>query len=129
MFNRVEVNNNSVHGIFVNGAVSTGKINATVAESVAANNGSSGFNVASSSGQAATSLMVVRSVAANNGAGISANSTASNATVRLSQSTVTGNNSGFQVIGGGGAVLSYSDNNIDGNGAGTETPTGALTKK
>jgi hypothetical protein len=126
---RVEVYNNSGHGIHVNGAVSTGKINATVSESVSSSNSFSGFQVSSTNGNAPTNLMIVRSVSANNGTGIFTNNpTGNNAIVRLSQSTVTGNNSGFQNTGAA-AVLSYGDNNIDGNGLGTETPAGLLTKK
>jgi hypothetical protein len=116
VFNRVEVYNNSSVGIELNGVNSTGRINATVADSVAAGNGSSGFVVLSLSGMAATNLMVVRSVAANNGAaGLVPRSTA--AILRVGQSTVTGNTASWLVVDGG-VLQSYGDNNIDGNGDG-----------
>ncbi len=120
VFNRIEAYNNSIHGILVIGAHSTGTINATAADSVAANNSARGFSVGSAAGQAATSLMVVRSVAANNNAGVFASN--SLATVRIGQSTVTGNATGLSTSSGA-SVLSYGDNNIDGNGDGDPAPT------
>jgi len=124
VFNRVETYNNSGHGMDLTGNTSTGSIKATVSESVSTNNVLSGFQVSSTAGGAAASMMVVRSTAANNGtAGIRVGT---NATVRLSQSTVTGNATGLQPAGG--TLLSYSDNNVDGNTT-DGAPTGTLTNK
>jgi len=86
VFNRVEAYGNSFDGFYLAGSFS-GTVKATAADSVAANNGDTGFRVAPSGG--AISLMVVRSVAANNGVGLGA--IGANATVRVGQSTVTGN--------------------------------------
>ena len=55
--------------------------------------------------------MVVRSVAANNGTGIA--STGVSATVRVSRSTITGN--GLGVLATNSFLISYGDNNIEGN--------------
>ena len=71
-------------------------------------------------GSATTSLMVVRSVAANNATGLIAQF--SHATLRVSQSTVTGNTTSWSATTGG-ILRSYSDNNIDGNGDGDPAPT------
>src|SRR6266498_4279651 len=87
VFTRVEAYNNSFSGILVNGQGSTGTVNATAADSVAGNNSSAGFRVNSAS--AATSLLLDRSVAVNNGTGLAANG--ATATLRVGQSTVTGN--------------------------------------
>jgi hypothetical protein len=113
VFNRVEVNNNAGYGIVVDGNQSAGTntINATVSDSVAAGN-NVGFVSFSQSGQAPTSVMVSHSVAANNGSGVGASGTG--ATLRLANSTLTGNTNGWQAIGGG-VVDSYGDNYIDGN--------------
>src|SRR5262249_29975672 len=91
VFNRVETYNNTGDGLTVSGQFSTGTINASVTDSVAANNSSGGFRSFSPSGQATTSFMVVRSVAANNGVvGVSAGNS-SLATLRIGQSALTGN--------------------------------------
>ena len=122
VFNRVEVNNNAIHGILVDGqsSASANTVNATVSESVAAGNGMVGFYSATQSGSAPTRLMVFHSVAANNGTGIAAFGIGG--TLRLANSTVTGNTYGWQVQTSG-VVDSYGDNYIDGNG----TNTGSLT--
>jgi hypothetical protein len=121
VFNRVEMNNNANNGIVLSGLNSTGTINATVSDSIAAHNGSTGFYVLSASGDALTTLTVFHSVAANNnGTGIAAQFTG--ATLRLAQSVVTGNAFGW-VVSNGGVLASYGDNYIDGNGPNT----GSLT--
>ena len=122
VFNRVEVNNNGEHGILVDGEFSAGTntINATVSDSVAAGN-NVGFEARSPTSAAPTSVMVFHSVAANNtSGGVSPNGTA--ATLRLANSTVTGNANGW-LVQSGGVVASYGDNYIDGNGSNT----GSLT--
>ncbi len=126
VFNRVEVYNNSTVGIWLIGNFSTGTIKGTVADSMAGNNGGAGFAVSSTSGKAATSLMVVRSETANNGAGISVDG--SPAVLRIGQSTVTGNGASWSAPNGGG-LRSYGDNNIDGNGDGDPAIPTVIPKK
>jgi len=124
-FSRVETYNNSRNGIIVDSfQARSAEVKATVADSVAANNGEAGFK-ATSPGSGSSSLMVVRSVTANNATGLQTENT--NSVIRVSQSTVTGNTTG--VSAGSASILSYGDNNVDGNGAGTETFTGTVTKK
>ena len=67
--------------------------------------------------------MVVRSTAVNNLFGLAATA----ATMRVSQSTVTGNTTGL-TTNNGGTIGSYTDNLVDGN-AGGEAFTGTIAKK
>jgi hypothetical protein len=123
---RVAAYNNSSSGINVTGTFSTGTIAATVADSIAANNGASGFVVSSFAGSATTSLLVVRSLAAGNATGLTAGGNVL-ATLRVGQSTVTGNATSWAATSG--AILrSYGDNNIDGNGDSNPAPTTIVKK-
>jgi len=125
VFDNVKVVNNNGNGIYVDGTSSTGTVNASINNSLASGNGSGigavGFYVGSNPGKAPTTMTVSHSVAVNNGIGFYAqNSTG--AILRITQSTVTGNASGWGSIGGG-ILASYGDNSMDGNGANT----GSLT--
>ncbi|MEA2904859.1 MAG: hypothetical protein QOI12_2246 [Alphaproteobacteria bacterium] len=119
VFNRVEVNNNGGYGIAVNGAITTGRVDATASESVAARNALTGF-FANGSGPSATTFSLFQSVAANNGTGISAAN--ANAILRAAHSMVTGNIHGWSASSSG-VIESFGDNYIAGNG----TNTGVLT--
>jgi len=124
VFNRVEANNNGLNGIFAYGGASAGTntINATVSDSVAAGNGSVGFQSFTLSGTAPTSVMLFHSVAANNGFGVGTQGVGGAATLRIANSTLTGNSHGW--LASDGIVDSYGDNYIDGNGSniGSLTP-------
>src|SRR5262249_5832171 len=117
----VQVNNNG-QGILVSGLNSTGSnaINATVSDSVAAGNAGAGIYSNTQSGAAPTSVMVFHTVASNNGTGIAANG--SGGTLRLANSTVTGNAVGW-FVGSPGVVANYGDNYTDGNASTTGTLT------
>jgi hypothetical protein len=123
VFNRVQTSHNADSGIVLNGANSTGTLKGTVYESVSAQNGGAGaglgFFAFTSMGHALTTLMVFHSASINNPQGISAQGPG--ATVRLANSTSTGNNVSWEAVGGG-VFLSYSDNYIDGNNDGDPTP-------
>jgi Right handed beta helix region len=68
--------------------------------------------IAQASGQTVTIMVRNSTIANNNAVGLVAELTG--ATIRVTRSTITGNSTG--VLGGtGGVVLSYADNNIDGN--------------
>jgi hypothetical protein len=109
---RVQLLNNGGSGLsLVAGLGGTATINAVVEDSIAAKNNSAGFFVHGCTTPQAR-LMVIRSIAAHNGTGIGAQ--CSNATVRIGQSTLTANGFGWQSVFNG-LVLSYVDNNIDGN--------------
>ena len=125
-FNRVEAYNNSGNGIFVDAeAMFVGSLNATIVESVAHNNSLYGFAVTAQAGNPLTNLMVVRSVTANNATGLLANG--QNATLRIGESTVTGNTTSWSTTFGG-VLRSYGDNNIDGNADANPAPTTIVKK-
>jgi hypothetical protein len=126
VFNRVEANNNVSNGIVVHGQNSTGTVDATVSDSVAAHNGFVGFGAGSSSGHAPAALTLFHSVAAHNNVGLEANGAGS--TIRAAQSMVTGNANGWLAIGAGAAVQSYGDDYIDGNTS-NETAPPSIAKK
>jgi hypothetical protein len=128
-FRRVVTVNNSHDGLAVSGFGATGTLEATVSDSVAANNNIAGFEAPSRSGAATVSLMLVRSQAVNNGTGVLATSSAANSTVRLTLSVVTGNTIGLSTDNTAGAIVSYGDNSIDGNNGGGETPSATIVKK
>jgi hypothetical protein len=112
----------SVIGLIANGVPGTGALDVSVTDSVASNHVSAGFAVISTPGHSLTNLMMTRITAAGNGVGIE--SSGATALLRISQSTVSGNTSGFQIVSSGN-MWSYGDNYIDDNGANV----GALTIK
>ena len=101
-------------------STSTQTIKMTVADSVSANNTSVGI-YAQSLGGTTVSIMVRNSTIANNGGdGLEAQGTV--ATIRVTRSTITNNDAGWDASAGG-VVKSYGDNNIDDNAsANTEPP-------
>jgi hypothetical protein len=115
----VQLDNNLKGGLIVVGNFSTGTLSVTVGDSVVTKNGNSGgISVQSQAGAAPTSVLVRNSMIANNPAnGLS--SSGNPATVRVTRTTITGNSTGLA-----GTIISYGDNNVDGNttdGAPTST--------
>ena len=112
--------NNNFRGIEVDGAATSGaSLNVTIVDSEASNNnnniGGVGVLALTSSGHAATAVMLRNVVASNNRIGLQA---ATNAVLRVAHSLVTGNEDGVVANGElGGAIDSYGDNDIDGNAA------------
>ncbi len=126
VLDRVQAVNNSSSGIFVASSSAMVKLNATLVDSVAANNGGVGILVVTATPSSATSLTVVRSVTANNATGLSSQLT--NSTLRVGQSTVTGNTTSW-LAQSSGVLQSYGDNNIDGNGDGDPAIPTVIAKK
>jgi Right handed beta helix region len=123
VFNRVEADNNG-DGILVDSTNYLGTaLKATISDSVAADN--SGAGLKANSNGTGFSVMMFHSVAANNGTGLIAQGNA--AELRVGQSTVTGNASGWTAILSAD-VLSYGDNYIDGNTASQSAPPGIARK-
>jgi hypothetical protein len=118
VLNHVEIENNAGDGLLVSPVGLT--INLTVGDSVSANNAADGIHTISNS--ALVSVMVRNSTIANNGTNGLAGGTGS--TIRVTRSTITGNTTGWA-----GVVLSYADNNIDGNGSANTEPPSPLTYK
>jgi hypothetical protein len=119
VLDHVECDNDSF-GLLVNGSALSGTLNVAVSNSVMANNTVSG--IAPASFGAATAVMVRDSTIANNsGDGLLV--TGGAATARVSRSTIMGNATGF-ATSTGGTLVSYGDNNLDGNTTnGTATAT------
>jgi len=122
----VEVANNSAFGgILLSGQNAGSVVSATVADSRIVGNGNFGIHANSVGGTA--NLMVTRSVIAYNfnnshgflGQGILADGT--NTTVRIGQSAITGNSKSWSVANTANLV-SYGDNDINGNADGDPTP-------
>jgi hypothetical protein len=70
-------------------------------------------------------VTVDRSASVNNGNGIVANG--AGATIRIGNSTVTGNINGL--FANGGAIASYGTNKVNGNTAANGDPTSTITMK
>jgi hypothetical protein len=107
------LNNTSDGIIATTNAPTTGTINVAIRDSVASNNGGSGFAVFAPGTLA--QMMLDTSLAMNNaGSGIIANGTS--ARVRFARSNVTGNVTGVSQVGSG-VVQSYTaaSNTVDGN--------------
>ena len=120
---RVQVENN-FQGILADGTGGTGLILVQVRESIVAGNRGHGIAAISNAGAAAIGIIVDRTSSVFNAAsGIFAQG----ATVHLGNSTVTGNNTGFNA-GSGGQILSYQNNQASGNFT-DGAPTGVLTVK
>jgi hypothetical protein len=105
----------NVIGLQALGQGGTGALDVAVTDSTAANNrdvGATGFFVQSDVGHSAARLVLTRSSAVGNVIGAASLST--NATLRLAASTVTGNDVGLD-NSGGGVILTYGDNVLDGN--------------
>ena len=107
VISHVQTNNNFQYGVFVWGDPSFGGIQASVSDSIAADNRQNGYYVLTHSGHAPATLVVVRSVVNHNYIGVYADGTA---TLRLASSSVTGNQTGW-----GGGVLSAGNNTIEEN--------------
>jgi hypothetical protein len=111
IFNRVEVNNNGIDGILVDGSSSTGSIKAAVFDSVAAHNGGAGLKINTILGQAAPLVMLFHSVAAFNDTGVVSNGPGD---VFIAQSGIFGNTTSW-TAGPSLGVFTYSDNYVDAN--------------
>jgi hypothetical protein len=123
VLNHVEIENNASHGLLVDPVGVT--INLTVSDSVSANNAGDGIH-AISNGGSLISVMVRNSTIANNAAvGLQA---IGSATIRVTRSTITGNGTGWANTASG-VVVSYGDNNIDGNANANTEPPNPLTYK
>jgi hypothetical protein len=109
-------------GLYVDGRSYLGTVQVTVSDSVIANNKNDGIDAISQAGNSATTVMVRNStVASNKGTGLLVDG--SPATLRFTRSTITGNNTGWQV-NDNGTLSTYGDNDIDGNTTVNTTPPG-----
>jgi len=121
VLDRVRVENTSSYGIVF---TTTSAIAATVRDSVAAGNAGAGI-AAITFGSGTTVVTVDRSASVNNSIGIFAGGTG--ATIRIGDSTVTGNNTGLST-NTGGTIASYGTNKVNGNGT-DGAPTSTILMK
>jgi hypothetical protein len=105
----------NLRGLALGGSNGTGPINVTVTDSASGNNSGDGFVVQTNAGHSVISLVLTRTTVAGNHIGIEA--TATNANVRIAQSTITGNTTGYD--NNGATITSFGDNYIDDNGGNT----------
>jgi hypothetical protein len=131
VLDRVRVENSGTIGIFfVMGAYTVGSISAIVRDSVVAGSsklaaGIGGPGIAAAGyGSGTTKVMVDRSASAHNGSGVRA---FEGATIRIGDSTLTGNHTGLSVLSGG-VIESYGTNKVSGN-VNDGTPTSTITMK
>src|SRR5262245_48885268 len=118
------VNNGAGLSVLAGNAGSTATLNVLVEDGTAARNAGNGFFV--SANTSPTSLMLIRSVASHNFSGIVA--IGPSATLRIGQSSLTGNAFSWQVVAGG-TLQSYGDNNINGNSDGDPPIPTVIAKK
>jgi len=95
-------------GLYVGGTNSTGALTVAVTDSVAANNGSQGFIVQSSTTHSISNLSLTHVLSEGGGIGVEA--TGPNATLWLAQSTVTGSSINGFAASLGGVIKSFGDN-------------------
>jgi hypothetical protein len=111
-------------GLQVTGTSGTGALDVAVTDSVSSNGtaGSIGFFVQSTTAHSVSRLVLTRVMASGNVVGVAAQG--ANATLRLTQSTVTAIATGYSASSSG-VIFSYGDNTIDDNGSNTGTLTSA----
>jgi hypothetical protein len=119
----VQMENNSGVGLFVNQANQA--INVSVGGSVIADNQSDGISAVWGSGPGVSIMVRNSTISHNASVGLEVDGTG--ATIRVTRSTITGNNTGWAASVG--VVLSYGDNNIDGNTNVNTEPPNPLTYK
>jgi hypothetical protein len=116
---RTVMSGNGFAGLNLIGQFGTNRVQATVTDSVAANNNTpngtigTGFLVQSTQGQAVAFLTVTHSSASGNAIGISA--FGNFAELIVGQTTVSDNITAWSAASGG-SIYSYGDNNINGGG-------------
>ena len=125
VLDRVRVENADVHGMVFQGNNTTGSITATVRNSVSAGNSGQGI-FAVEAGAGTTTVTIDRSAAVNNGLGLFA--TGAGATIRIGNSTVSGNTQRGLLVSDSGLIPSYGTNKVDGNGTDGD-PTGTIVLK
>lgn len=113
LLERVNVSGNTF-GIAADGTGSTGGINMTISDSVAASNTQDGIIAVTPGGGAPIGVLVTNSKSVNNAVGI--RSIGPNVTVRVKNSDIAGNSTGLS-FSGGGALLSFGNNAVQANGS------------
>ena len=114
VLDRVRVENSLGNGMAFFGNSTTGIVTATVRDSISAGNGNHGIITAENAGGGTTTAMLERTASLNNDEmGVIASG--AGATIRIGNSTVSGNQVGMASFGGG-VIQSYGTNKVNGNG-------------
>jgi hypothetical protein len=117
-FAQVHAIHNGGDGIIVGGDFMTGSLRAIAADSLASGNVGNGFATGSATGMVAPIFTLANSKSANNGTGVESNG--GNAAIFLNGATVSGNTTGFRLLGA--VINSYGNNAIvDTNNSGSLT--------
>ncbi len=125
VLDHVNVMNNFNFGISINGTTSgAGAVSMSVSNSVSSGNGAQGL-VSVTSG-AILNVMIDLSTFANNGT-FGVRSTGATSTIRIGNSTITGNGTGLS-FGVGGTLLSFGNNLLNGNSS-DGAPSSTITTK
>jgi len=119
VLNRVSAENNW-YGIGADGSTNTGPVSVLVTDSVIAGNDQSGISAVTATGKGPTVVLVRNSSVYGNG-GFGVFATGPGAAIRLFQSSVMQNATGW-IATVGGSVTSYDNNTIDDNAAGNTAP-------
>ena len=118
VLNHVEIQNNGGAGLLLTNT--NNAINMTFSDSVSANNSNGGIIVETNVDGSPANMMVRSSTIANNSQyGLYA--AGGGASIRITRSTITGNDIGWHQLAGG-QVTSYADNNIEDNGSVNTAP-------
>lgn len=118
---------NNTNGIFADGSGTTGRSDVSIQNTTVAGNSLIGVVVLTpASGGGTTTSMVVNSQIVNNNTGI--NSIGTKSSILIGSTTVTGNTTGL-AFSGGGALLSYKNNNVNANLTTDGAPSGPLTQQ
>jgi hypothetical protein len=125
VLDRVRVERGSNFGILFQGGFTSGSITGTVRDSVSA--GTPAGISALESGGGTITVMVDRSAAVNNVSGTGILASGAGATIRIGDSTVSGNNTGLDASGGG-VIESYGTNKVNGNNS-DGAPTSTIAMK
>jgi hypothetical protein len=108
------IENNNLAGVKADGTSNTGGSNTTIANSSVSGNTNAGISILNPVGGPVIKIGVNNVVVANNGVAGGLRAQGANATIRVSNSTISGNDLGTD-ISGGGVISSYGNNQINGN--------------
>jgi hypothetical protein len=108
-------------GVVVSGASTTQAVTGTIGNSLISNSTSAtGANVSATQGTASKVVLILTGVTVSGGANDGLQATGAKGEMIVGSSVITGNTKGLETISGG-LLFSYLNNEVNGNGSGTET--------
>jgi hypothetical protein len=125
---RVQILNSFNDALRADGSIGGAGATNVELNQVVADGGGGNALVAAAAAAPKVTMMIDNTTASNN-VGYGVRAVGASATIRLTRSTVTGNGTGIGVSGGG-ALISYSNNNVSGNVGGNDgSPSGTVLPK